>query len=67
LTGDWALLEESFAEIRRMLRQEVDYLQELKICGARGVIHAGDGIVVPKVYGDSAPHPLRKWPAYRTS
>jgi hypothetical protein len=53
LTRDWDSVQESFAEIRRMLSQEIDYVEEAEnLRRAAALFTPDDGIVVPKVYGE---------------
>jgi predicted unusual protein kinase regulating ubiquinone biosynthesis (AarF/ABC1/UbiB family) len=47
----WESVQAQFEEVRRMLNQEVDYLQEAESQRrARELFRAEDGIVVPRVY-----------------
>ena len=51
LGKDWESVKAQFEEVRRMLNQEVDYLQEAESQGlARELFRPEDGIVVPRVY-----------------
>jgi predicted unusual protein kinase regulating ubiquinone biosynthesis (AarF/ABC1/UbiB family) len=51
LGKDWESMKAQFEELRRMLNQEVDYLQEAESTRvARELFRADDGIVVPAVY-----------------
>jgi aarF domain-containing kinase len=51
LGKDWENVKEQFEEIRRMLNQEVDYVQEAESTRrARELFRPEDGIVVPCVY-----------------
>ena len=51
LGKDWDSLKAQFEEVRRMLNQEVDYLQEAESQRlARELFRPEDGIVVPRVY-----------------
>jgi len=53
LGKDWESLKGQFEEIRRMLHQEVDYLQEAESTRlARELFQPEDGIVVPQIYPD---------------
>jgi predicted unusual protein kinase regulating ubiquinone biosynthesis (AarF/ABC1/UbiB family) len=53
LNSDWEYVKAQFAEIRRMLNQEVDYLQEAdSMRRARALFQPEDGVVVPQVYED---------------
>ena len=53
LGKDWAAIKAQFEEIRRMLNQEVDYVQEAESTRrARDLFRPEDGIVVPKVYSE---------------
>ena len=51
LGKDWESAKAQFAEIRRMLSQEVDYVQEAESTRfAKQLFRAEDGIVVPRVF-----------------
>ena len=51
LGKDWENVKAQFEEIRRMLNQEVDYVQEAESTRrARELFRPEDGIVVPRVY-----------------
>jgi aarF domain-containing kinase len=51
LGKDWESAKAQFEEVRRMLNQEVDYLQEAESTRrARELFKPEDGIVVPRVY-----------------
>jgi hypothetical protein len=51
LSSDWDSIQASFAEIHRMMKQEVDYAREAEsLREAQGLFQASDGIVVPRVY-----------------
>ena len=51
LGKDWEFSKAQFEEIRRMLGQEVDYLQEAESTRlARDLFRAEDGIIVPQVF-----------------
>ncbi len=51
LGKDWEAAKAQFGEIRRMLNQEVDYLQEAESTRfARQLFRAEDSIVVPRVF-----------------
>jgi predicted unusual protein kinase regulating ubiquinone biosynthesis (AarF/ABC1/UbiB family) len=51
LGKDWESVKAQFEEVRRMLNQEVDYLQEAESTRlARELFGPEDGIVVPQVY-----------------
>jgi len=51
LGKDWENVKAQFEEIRRMLNQEVDYVQEAESTRrARELFRQEDGIVVPRVY-----------------
>jgi aarF domain-containing kinase len=51
LTKDWDSIQVAFGEIRRMLNEEVDYVQEAaNLHQARALFQPEDGIVVPQVY-----------------
>ena len=51
LGKDWDSAKAQFEEVRRMLNQEVDYLQEAESTRlARNLFREDDGIVVPRVY-----------------
>jgi aarF domain-containing kinase len=51
LGKDWESVKAQFEEVRRMLNQEVDYLQEAESQRlARALFRPEDGIVVPRVY-----------------
>ena len=51
LGKDWEFANAQFEEIRRMLNQEVDYIQEAESTRlARDLFSPEDGIVVPQVY-----------------
>jgi aarF domain-containing kinase len=51
LGKDWESAKAQFEEVRRMLHQEVDYLQEAESTRmARELFRPEDGIVVPRVY-----------------
>jgi aarF domain-containing kinase len=51
LGKDWESLKSQFEEVRRMLNQEVDYVQEAESQRlARELFRPEDGIVVPRVY-----------------
>jgi len=51
LSKDWQSAKAQFEEIRRMLGQEVDYLQEAESTRlARALFRPEDGIVVPRVH-----------------
>jgi aarF domain-containing kinase len=53
LSSDWEYVEAQFAAIRRMLKQEVDFLQEAESQRkARELFVPEDGIWVPRVYDD---------------
>jgi predicted unusual protein kinase regulating ubiquinone biosynthesis (AarF/ABC1/UbiB family) len=53
LGKDWESVKGHFEEIRRMLSQEVDYLQEAESTRrARELFRPEDGIVVPNVYSE---------------
>jgi aarF domain-containing kinase len=53
ITKDWAAIRAQFEEIRRMLNQEVDYVQEAESTRrARDLFRPEDGVVVPKVYSE---------------
>lgn len=50
---DWGSVKAQFEEVRRMLNQEVDYLQEAESTRCAGALfRPEDGIVVPQVYGE---------------
>jgi hypothetical protein len=50
---DWESIEQSFAEIQRTLKQEVDYVEEAEnLRRAASLFTREDGIAVPKVYGE---------------
>lgn len=51
LGKDWEYVKAQFEEVRRMLNQEVDYLQEAESTRlARDLFRPEDGIIVPRVY-----------------
>ena len=51
LGKDWESVKAQFEEVRRMLNQEVDYLQEAEsLRRARELFRPEDGIVVPRVH-----------------
>lgn len=51
LTENWESAKSQFEEVRRMLNQETDYLQEAEsTIRARALFQPEDGIVVPRVY-----------------
>jgi predicted unusual protein kinase regulating ubiquinone biosynthesis (AarF/ABC1/UbiB family) len=51
LGKDWESVKAQFEEVRRMLNQEVDYVQEADSTErVRELFHPGDGIVVPRVF-----------------
>jgi aarF domain-containing kinase len=51
LGRDWAAIQAQFEAIRRMLKQEIDYVQEAESTRrARDLFRPEDGIVVPEVY-----------------
>jgi aarF domain-containing kinase len=53
LDKEWDAVKSHFEEVRRMLNQEVDYVQEAESTRLAGeLFRAGDGIVVPRVYAD---------------
>src|ERR1017187_418181 len=53
LGKDWESVKAQFEEVRRMLNQEVDYLQEAESQRlARELFRPEDGIVVPRVYSE---------------
>jgi aarF domain-containing kinase len=53
LGKDWESVKAQFEEVRRMLNQEVDYLQEADSQRqAAALFRADDGIVVPRVYSE---------------
>jgi len=53
LGKDWESVKAQFEEVRRMLNQEVDYLQEAESQRQAGKLFiAEDGIVVPQVYSE---------------
>jgi aarF domain-containing kinase len=53
LGKDWDSVKAQFEEIRRMLNQEVDYLQEAESLRlARELFRPEDGIVVPQAYSE---------------
>jgi len=53
LGKDWESVKAQFEEVRRMLHQEVDYLQEARSTRmARELFRSEDGIVVPRVHDD---------------
>jgi aarF domain-containing kinase len=51
LGRDWESVRAAFAEIHRMLKQEVDYTREAEaLREVRGLFQPADGIIVPRVY-----------------
>ena len=53
MTDDWQNLLDKLADIEQMLLMETDYRQEARFATkARGCFTPGDGIHVPKVYGE---------------
>ena len=53
LGNDWEYAKGQFEEIRRMLTQEIDYVQEAETTRrACELFRPEDGIVVPRVYGE---------------
>jgi len=53
LGSDWEYVKAQFAEVRRMLNQEVDYRQEAdSMRRASALFQPSDGIVIPRVYDE---------------
>jgi predicted unusual protein kinase regulating ubiquinone biosynthesis (AarF/ABC1/UbiB family) len=53
LDKEWDAVKSHFEEVRRMLDQEVDYVQEAESTRLAGALfRPGDGIMVPRVYAD---------------
>ncbi len=53
LGKDWEAVKSHFEEVRRMLNQEVDYVEEAESTRLAGeLFRPGDGIAVPQVYSD---------------
>ena len=53
LDKEWDAVKSHFEEVRRMLNQEVDYVQEAESTRlAEALFGPDDGIVVPRVYAD---------------
>ncbi len=51
LSGEWRFLQDTLADVERMLLMETDYLREARSCAeARALFAPGEGVVVPKVH-----------------
>lgn len=53
LSSDWEFVKAQFAEVRRMLKQEVDYRQEAEsMRKASALFQPEDGVLIPRVYDE---------------
>jgi len=53
LSSDWEYVKAQFAEVRRMLNQEVDYRQEAEsMRKASALFQPEDGVVIPRVFDE---------------